>query len=138
MNVKHWLQEPIVLPMWKCILIIIMISIVGFVVRITILNKMDTGGLKKTIAAGSCGTNVFNNLAIPALCRSSKGQPTNGDSKRPPLILTASSITKELEIFNPCSYTSLLEFVKYFGKDQVYLTRSKKWWRKYLKKPICA
>ena len=100
------------------------------------LNPKDEGchGSKKTIIIGSSGISATSSLLIRDLCRSLNVRLTNGGRKNTPLIIAVSSTTNEFEIYSPCSFTSLQAFVRSFGKDQTYLTRSNKWWKVYLRK----
>ena len=136
-NVKHWLQEPIALPMWSFILISIKISIIGFFANIVILREMDVMALRKTTTIGWSGTNAISNSLTVASCRFSNEQPANGEGRRMLLIHPAFLTTNESKSCNPCSFTSPLAFAQYYGIDQMYLTSSKRWLRVYRRKHIC-
>ena len=133
-SVRHWLQGQIVMPTWIYISIIIATSIIGYVVSILIRKTKDATKSKKTIIIGSSGISTTSSLLIWDLCRSLNVRLTNGGRKNTPLIIAVSSNTNEFEIYSPCSFTSLQAFVRSFGKNQTYLTRSNKLWKVYLRK----
>ena len=131
-SARHWLQGQVVIPTW--ISIIIATGIIGYVVSILIRKGKDDTKSKKSIIIGSSGISATSALLIRDLCRSLNVRLTNGGRKNTPLIIAVSSTTNEFEIYSPCSFTSLQAFVRSFGKNQTYLTRSNKWWKVYLRK----